>query len=500
MLPARSPEDGEVDPVTSVPVRGAPRRRGRRVVTALSPSNPTVGIVGVGYMGIATGLAFARRGRRVFAYDVNPRVRAALRAGRSPYWEEGLTELLRAEARRGRFTVVDDVERLSEAAQCIFLCLPTPSGRGARIDLSPLRAGVRELGRALKRVRGYRLVVVKSTVVPGTTETVVEPLLRRTSGKGPGALGVAANPEFLAEGRMVRDALQPERIVVGATAARSFRWFDAVYDGFDAPILRLSPSGAELVKYASNAFLALKVSYANEISRWTEALGGNVDDVVAAIGADPRIGPAFLKAGPGFGGSCFGKDLRAFLGRAEDLGIRLRTAETSLAINQEQTDHAFELIRGAAGALRGKTVTVLGLAFKAGTDDVRDSRAFPIVERLLTAGARVRLHDPAALRNFRLEWRRRSPGSAHRVAFCSSVLGALRGADVAVLQADWPEYLAWPRRWTNGMRVPLLVDLRRAIRPAVCDRARLKVVALGVGTAPPNASRRGVAAPAGRWK
>ena len=249
-------------------------------------------------------------------------------------------------------------------------------------------------------MRGYRTIVVKRTVVPGTTQSVVEPLLRRATRKGPGRLGIAANPEFLSEGRMVHDALHPERIVVGATDGRSFRRIAGAYRGFDAPILKLSPSGAELVKYASNAFLALKVSFANELSHWTENLGGNVDEVVVAVGADPRIGQAFLRAGPGFGGSCFDKDLRAFLGRAEGLGIRVRSAETALAINREQTDHSFALIRDSVGVLRRKSVAVLGLAFKAGTDDVRESRAFPIIERLLAAGARVRGTRPGRAEQF----------------------------------------------------------------------------------------------------
>ncbi len=432
-------------------------------------------------MGIATALAFARRGRRVFAYDVNPRVRSRLRAGRSPYHEEGLEELLRAEVRRRRFVVVDTVQELSASAQCIFLCLPTPAGRLGRIDLSPLRRAVRELGGALRRVHGYRLVVVKSTVVPGTTESIVEPLLRRTSGRGVDLLGVATNPEFLAEGRMVQDALHPERVVVGVSDARSLRWLAAVYKGFGAPLFQLSPSGAELVKYGSNSFLALKVSFANEISRWTEVLGSNIDDVVRALGADPRIGPTFLRAGPGFGGSCFEKDLRAFRTRAEELGVPACAADAALAINQEQTEHVSELIQSAAGRLKGRTVAVLGLAFKAGTDDVRESRAFPIVERLVRDGARVRVHDPVALRNFRREWNGGVGRSLPGVRFATSAAGALRGADLAVLQADWPQYLEWPSRWSQAMRTPLVVDLRRALSPAAQERAGLRVLALGVG-------------------
>ena len=464
----------------------------RTRMTRNTLARPTVGIVGVGYMGIATGLAFAHRGRRVLAYDRSPFVRTALREGRSPFREEGLPELLRAETRRGRFAVVETVAELAEAADCIFLCLPTPSGPGGRVDLGPLRVAVGELGRALRGVSGYRLVVVKSTVVPGTTQEVVEPLLRETSRKGPSSLGVAVNPEFLSEGRMVEDALHPRRIVVGATDARSRQYLRAAYSGFHAPTLELSLSSAELVKHASNAFLALKVSYANELSRWTERLGGNVDEVAVAVGADPRIGPAFLRAGPGFGGSCFDKDLRAFLRRGEELGLRVRSAEAALAINEDQTAHAFELIRRSAGHLRGKAVAVLGVAFKPGTDDVRESRAFPIVARLVAAGAHVRLHDPVALGNFEREWRRSSVKRRHRVTFARTVRGALRGADAAVLQADWPEYLRWRDEWSRAMRTPLLVDLRRALSPRWRRGAKLRVVALGVGaTRPARPARAG---------
>ena len=458
-------------------------------MNALFATAPTVGIIGVGYVGTATGLAFAHRGRQVFSYDVDLRVRAALRTGHSPHWEEGLEELLQAETHAGRFVVKDTMQEVAEAAECIFLCLPTPSGSGGRIDLGPLRAGIRELGTVLKEVDGFRLVVLKSTAVPGTTESVVEPLLRRTTGKGPDRLGVATNPEFLAEGRMLQGALSPDRVVIGTTDRRSADCLRAVYQGFSAPILELSPSEAELVKYASNTFLALKVSFANELSQWTERLGGDIDQVARAVGADRRIGPDFLRAGPGFGGSCFGKDLKALRHRAEELGLPASTAATALAINHEQTEHVYTLVRTAVGPLQDKTVALLGLAFKAGTDDVRDSRAFPIVERLLRAGASVRAHDPAALGNFRREWMRRFGPTHPRLTFCESAEHALRGADVAVLQADWPEYVDWPASWSASMHDPLLVDLRRALPVAASERAGLRVVALGVGIGIPGAAR-----------
>jgi UDPglucose 6-dehydrogenase len=457
---------------------------------AKSRERATVGILGAGYMGLATGVAFAGRGLRVYAYDVNPEVRATLRRGRSPYREEGLGELVRETTRRGQLVVVDRVEELAARASTIFICLPTPSRRSGGIDLRPLRRGVAELGRALRPVAGYRVAVVKSTVVPGTTERVLEPLLRRRSGRTSRDLGVVSNPEFLAEGRMVRDALRPSRIVLGARDRRAIRQVASLYRGFGAPAFELAPSDAELVKYASNAFLALKVSFANEVGRLAERLGGNIDEVMAATGADPRIGSEFLRAGPGFGGSCFRKDLRAIVERSRALGERFRSGETALAINEDQVQHALRLAR-AAGPLRGATVAVLGLAFKAGTDDVRESRAFPLVDGLLRHGAKVRAHDPVALENFRRAWDLRPGRRASRVTYCTSVERALRGADLAILHTDWPLYSRWPGRWSRAMRTPNLVDLRRGVPPRVQRRAGLRVIALGVGHGPVPRERRG---------
>lgn len=451
-------------------LRRRPRRRLRRI-----------GVLGTGYMGLATAVAFAHKGFQVFAYDADPRVRAALRAGRSPYHEPGLGALVRAETRRGRFALVDSVEQLADRGEILFVCLPTPSRARGTIDLAPVREGVTDLGRALRETRGYRLVVVKSTVVPGTTERVVEPLLRRRSGKGPRELGVAFNPEFLSEGRMVADTLRPERIVIGGSDRRAAAELEEVYRGFGAPVFVLTLSAAELVKYGSNSFLALKVSFANEVGRLAERLGCDVDAVMAAVGADRRIGPQFLRAGPGFGGSCFGKDLRAIAARARELGLPFRSAEAALTINAEQMAHVLALVRGTYRTLRRRTVTVLGLSFKAGTDDVRESRAFPLVAALLEDGANVRVHDPVALSNFRREWARGGHRDGRRVAYCGSIESALRGSDLAVLQTDWPRYARWTPRWSGLMRAPTVVDLRREISPRVARRAGLRLVPLGVG-------------------
>lgn len=450
------------------------------------PSVPSlrVGIVGLGYMGLATGLAFSAYGHRVFGYDIKPEVRRAVRAASSPFQEPGLEALLRREVRSHRFRVVESTEDLVGQSEGIVLCVPTPRRSSGRIDLGPLKRTVGEVGASLRSVDGYRLVVVKSTVVPGTTEEVVTPIVRHRSAKTAAEVGVAANPEFLAEGSLVHDALHPHRVVIGTHDLRARAWLRRAYRPFRAPVYSLSPSGAELVKYSSNAFLALKVSFANEIARLADRLGVNVDDVMEAVGHDPRIGQRFLRAGPGFGGSCLEKDVRAFVTCSADLGVHLRTGRTALQVNDEQLAYAVDLVRSEVGSLSGKTLAILGLSFKAGTDDVRETRAVPLARALLDAGAKVRGHDPVAIENFERLWTDLYGRGDTGVRLCPTVEETLAGADAAILQADWPLYLRWTRAWTGLMRRPLLVDLRRAVDPRTAARRGLALVGLGAGNAP----------------
>lgn len=450
-------------------------------------------------MGLATALSLGARGHRVVGFDTNHEVRRALDRGTSPIREPKLQALLTKLRRTGRFAIVDSIEQLVATSRGIFLCLPTPARASGRIDLRPLVAGSKAIAVPLRTNPRCRVLVVKSTVVPGTTETVVEPLIRSLTGRSSRTLGVAANPEFLAEGSMIRDAIYPERIVIGTNDAPSRAWLRAVYRPFRAPVFDLTPTGAELVKYASNAFLALKVSYANEISRMSERLGVHVDQVLEAVGADPRIGRRFLRAGPGFGGSCFDKDLRAIVGAARDLGLRFRLGESTLRVNDEQTAHALRLVEEAAGPLRDRKVAVLGLSFKPGTDDVRESRAFPLVGALVGEGALPRVHDPVALTRFRDAWEGGERNGDHRrgvpIEYRRSVAAALDGADVAVLQTDWPVYRGWTKAWTRRMARGLLVDLRRGVPPAAARRANLQVVSLGVGRGAGGAPARRLTAP-----
>ncbi|MCI4365231.1 MAG: UDP-glucose/GDP-mannose dehydrogenase family protein [Thermoplasmata archaeon] len=443
---------------------------------------PTVGIAGLGYMGLATALGFARRGIPVVGYELRAEVRRDLARGRTSIHEPGIVPLLRGGLASGRFRVVDSWADLVRTADILFLCLPTPRRSDGRIDLRPMLRGVRELGHALREVTEPRLVVVKSTVVPGTTEERIRPLLERTSHRRAPSVTVAANPEFLAEGSMVKDVLEPERIVLGVSHPADARKLRRVYRAFPAPVIVLPPTGAELVKYASNAFLALKVGFVNEVARLAEAVGADVDPVAAAVGLDSRIGQKFLSAGPGFGGSCFEKDVRALIARSHDLGLKPRMLEALVPSNDDQTRHAFDLVRRAMGIVQGRRIAVLGLAFKAGTDDVRESRALPLVRLARSAGASVRVHDPVALENFRRAWSQSGGPGGQGVRFCTTVAEAVEGADAAVIPAGWPEYTPFPTAWSTRMRHPLVVDLRRALPRSMRMRPDLRWVGLGVGS------------------
>jgi UDPglucose 6-dehydrogenase len=459
------------------------------VMSSRRSPDPIVGIGGLGYMGLATGLGFARRRIRVLGYDIRDEARTALRQGQTPIYEPGLLDLLRAELRSGRFGIVDSWKELADRCDVIYLCLPTPARSDGRIDLAPLRGGTTSLGEAMRGGRKYQLVVVKSTVVPGTTDGVVRPLLEKVAGRDAQSLGVAANPEFLAEGTMVRDATSPDRIVVGTSSPRDDRLLRRIYAHFPSQLVIVSPAEAELTKYSSNAFLALKVTFANEVSRLAERVGASIDPVMEAVGLDPRVGPRFLSAGPGFGGSCFEKDVLAFATSSRARGVRMRLVEAVVPSNEDQSHHAFELVESALGPLRGKTVALLGLAFKAGTDDVRESRALALASAVVRAGGRLRLHDPVAQDRFRGLWKLPTGARPTAAVYCASPAEALRRADGAVLQVAWPEYLRWPRSWSDGMRHPIVVDLRRALPPRVVARAHLEWHGLGAGRAVAGAAR-----------
>ncbi len=444
---------------------------------------PRPGMVGMGYVGMATAAAFAHYGIPTVGYDVDAERIASLRGGRVPVYEEGLAPLVQKQVRAGRLSFEDSMEELVRSCHVIFLSVQTPSTADGSIDLSFLSQAAMDVGMALRKVKSWRLVVVKSTVVPGTAEGLVARVLASASGRAAGkGFAVASNPEFLAEGTMVKDALHPYRIVLGVSDPRGERTLRALYAPFRTRLVVLPPAAAELVKYASNSLLALRVSSANEFSRMARAAGVDVYPVLEAVGMDPRIGPLFLRAGPGFGGSCFTKDVNALLAWARDRSLETPILNATLEGNELQARHVAEIAEAESRGLEGKRVALLGLAFKAGTSDTRDSRAYPITEALLRKGATVLLYDPHAMEGFRRGLSRnaaREIGS--RLFFAKDLKGALGVADLAVIQADWEEFRKLRGKDWASLKDRLVVDARRSVDPKTLRRAGVRYAAVGDG-------------------
>jgi UDPglucose 6-dehydrogenase len=377
-------------------------------------------IVGAGYVGLTTAACFAHLGHEVVCADVDERKIELLRQGVIPIHEEGLEALVKEGLASGRLSFVLGAEHAVEGREFVYLCVPTPQGPDGSADLSYIEQAARTIAPRLAR---GAVVVNKSTVPVGSTR-LVEQFLGRPD------VSVVSNPEFLREGTAVSDFLNPDRVVIGADDQQAATRVAGLFLGVRAPILITDPASAETTKYASNAFLATKLSFVNAVAAVCEAVGADVNDVMLGIGYDRRIGHEFLKPGPGWGGSCFPKDIRAMMRIAEDGGYDFAFLRGVIAVNDEQFERvADKVVEAAGGDLAGRSVGVLGLTFKAGTDDLRDSPAIEIVGRLLERGAVVRAYDPAV---------RVAPIDG--MILCDDPYAALEGASVAVVLTEWDEF------------------------------------------------------------
>jgi len=389
-------------------------------------------IIGAGYVGLVTGACFAKLGHQVICVDLDERKIDTINRGRSPLYEAALGELL--STFRDNIEATTDYDYALNNSEVTFICVGTPAQRDGSIDLSHVRAAAEELGRSLKEKVGWHLVVVKSTVLPGTTQNVVLPLLEQDSGKRAGIdFGLAMNPEFLREAVSVNDFLNPDRIVIGFYDERSRDVLRELYKPFFCPTVETSLSAAEMIKYASNAFLAAKISFINELGNLCKRIGVDTYEVAEGLGYDKRIGRAFLDSGIGWGGSCFPKDLHALIAWARELGEAPTLLEQVVAVNERQPLKLIELLKRHLPDLNGRTIGVLGLAFKPGTDDVRESRAIPVVHHLIEEGAVVKAYDPAAMEHFKQLF----PG----IVYCGTAEEALL-ADAVLILTNWEQFRA----------------------------------------------------------
>jgi len=386
-------------------------------------------VVGGGYVGLVTATCLAERLHDVTIIEIDAEKVRAINAGLPPIYEKGLEGLLKKNAGK-RLRAQTGFDAVA-AAEIVFICVGTPQRPDGSADLTFIESASTAIGTALKNASSC-IVVTKSTVPPGTTENVVRPRVLAASRKTGTEIGFAMNPEFLREGRAVEDFLNPDRIVIGSSDPETGKRVARVYEGFPAPVLFTGISAAEMIKYASNAFLATKISFSNEIGNICKRLGIDVYEVMKGAGLDPRIGPLFLNAGAGFGGSCFPKDVAALISLARKNGEDPVLLQSVLAVNEQQPHRMTALLEEKIGSLSKKRIAVLGLAFKDNTDDIRDSRAIVVIADLLRKGASVAAYDPMAMENMR----RIFP----EIEYSSSAAAALRGADGCLVMTEWPEF------------------------------------------------------------
>ena len=389
-----------------------------------------ISIIGCGYVGAVTGACFAALGHDIVFVELDSDKIAAINAGRAPIYEPGLDELLQKHS--SGITATDDLADAVCHTEVTFICVGTPSRQDGSIDLTYVQSAAAEIGRILKEKRDYQTVIVKSTVLPGTTEGVVLPILEAESGKrGFVDFGLASNPEFLREGSALADFFTPDRIVIGASDDSSRRLLEELYSPLDCPKMITAIPVAEMTKYVSNAFLATKISFANEIGNICKQMGIDTAEVFRGVGMDHRINPAFFQSGIGFGGSCFPKDVRALIAKAEEVGVEPKILKDVIEVNEEQPLKLLELLTAHVPDLDRKTIGLLGLAFKPNTDDVRESRAIPIVETLLRKGATVLAYDPMAMGNFRKIY--------PQINYVPTAADAL-AADAVLITTEWKEF------------------------------------------------------------
>ncbi len=431
-----------------------------------------IAMIGGGYVGLVSGACFAEFGVNVALVETDPLKLASLRAGRMPIFEPGLESLVNENVAAGRLVFGDNLEEAVTGADAIFIAVGTPTRRGdGHADLSYVYAAVEQVAAALTH---YAVIVTKSTVPVGTGRRIAQ-IMRQL--RPDAEFDVASNPEFLREGSAIGDFKRPDRVIIGAESERAREILRRLYRPLyliEAPIVFTGLETAELTKYAANAFLAMKVTFINEIADLCEKVGADVHDVARGIGLDGRIGRKFLHPGPGFGGSCFPKDTLALVRIAQDAGVPSRLIETVVNVNESRkAGMAARIVAACGGTVRGKIIAILGLTFKPETDDMREAPSIPIVWRLVEDGALIHAFDPEGMEQAKPVL----PGSVY---YCETAIEAATGADTLVVVTEWNEFRAVsPARLRSVMRGSTIVDLRNVFEPLAMRQAGFSYYGVG---------------------
>lgn len=431
-----------------------------------------IAVIGTGYVGLVTGACFADFGMRITCVDKDEAKISSINAGKMPIYEPGLDALVAKNVREGRLDFSTDVMAAVAQSLVVFVAVgtpPSPSGDGSA-DMSQIDEVAHEIARSLN---GYKVIVTKSTVPVGAASRIKKIIEENKA--TPSRFSVAANPEFLREGAAISDFMRPDRVVIGCTDDDAVAILKDIYRPLyliETPFVITTPESAEMIKYASNAFLATKVSFINEIARLCELLGADVHDVAKGMGMDARIGSKFLHPGPGFGGSCFPKDAKALVALGREVNFDVRIVEATLRVNETQKASIIDRIKLLVPRLDGKTIAILGLAFKPETDDIREAPALEIMRDLRKAGAEIRAYDPEAMK------------AARRVLvdiqYCEDEYDAARGSDALVVVTEWNQFRSLDIvRLKQLMREANIIDLRNIYEPETIRSAGFKYLGMG---------------------
>jgi len=432
-----------------------------------------ISIIGSGHVGLVTGACFAELGNGVVCVDNDEKKIEILRKGEIPFYEPGLEEIVRANVGEGRLRFASSIPEGIKNARVVFICVGTPALSSGKPDLSAVEKVSKAIGESLTE---YKVIVEKSTV-PVKTGEKVEGILRRTVRNGV-EFDVASNPEFLREGSAVKDFLKPDRIIIGVSSRRASSVLVELYEPLCAPILITDIKSAELIKHASNAFLAMKISFINAVANLCDLAGADIKKVAKGVGLDKRIGESFFEAGVGYGGSCFPKDVSAFLHIANEMGYNFTLLKEVEKINHYQRERVIKDLEEFLGELEGRTIGILGLAFKPFTDDVRESPAIDIVKMLQDKGAKVKAHDPAAMNTF--------SDLYPEIGYVSDPYEVAQGADALLILTSWPQYHYLNlKKIKKLLAFPLIIDGRNILDATKAVNAGLYYSSIGRGKLKP---------------
>ena len=442
---------------------------------------PSISVIGVGYVGLCTAVGFASKGYKIIASDVDAVKATKINQGIPPFHEPGLQQKLKDSIQKNNLNcLVNQTEKAIQETDLTFVAVGTPSKPDGSIDLQYIESAARNIGKALTQKNTYHVTIIKSTVVPGTTQNIIKPLLEKESKKKCGTnFGLCMNPEFLRQGSAFQDTLNADRIVIGAYDKQSGDTLEDLYKDFYSthtpPIIRTTLSTAELIKYASNAMLATKISFINTIANICEKIpGADVKVVATAMGLDKRIGPLFLDAGLGYGGSCFPKDVKALITCSKAFGYNPELLESTEKVNKTQPLKAVQFCKEQLGTLEGKNVAILGLAFKPDTDDMREARVIPIINQLLKEGANITAYDPVATTVAKTIFN-------NKIHYANSALDCIKNADICIITTEWEEFKKLtPKDFATNMKQHILIDGRRIYNPELFKN-KMKFTAIGLG-------------------